>query len=72
MTKEAKKLLADKGYDPNYGARPLKRIIQQLILDKIAKLIIEAQVKEGETVTIDKNMDEIIIKEVEQPRAVKV
>jgi len=66
VSKEAKKLLAAKGYDPNFGARPLKRIIQQLILDRIARDIIEGRTKEGDTVNIDAQGEEIVLKEAEK------
>ncbi|MDD3531979.1 MAG: AAA family ATPase [Candidatus Shapirobacteria bacterium] len=50
---QAKKLIADLGYDPQYGARPLKRVIQNNILDKIALLIVEGKIKEGQTVKVN-------------------
>lgn len=50
---KAKKMLAEKGYDVTFGARPLKRIIQNLILDELAMRIIEGTVKEGDKVIID-------------------
>ncbi len=52
VSKETKKLLAEKGFDPVYGARPLKRIIQQMILDKLALEIVEGRIQEGEKVKI--------------------
>jgi ATP-dependent Clp protease ATP-binding subunit ClpB len=52
---KVKKLLADKGYDITYGARPLKRIIQTMILDELALEIIEGKVKEGDKVKIELN-----------------
>ncbi|NQV89231.1 MAG: ATP-dependent chaperone ClpB [Parcubacteria group bacterium] len=48
----AKKLLAEKGYDPVYGARPLKRVIQSEILDPLAMKIITGELKEDQTVSI--------------------
>jgi ATP-dependent Clp protease ATP-binding subunit ClpB len=56
----AKKLLAEKGYDPTYGARPLKRAIQTMLLDKLALEIVEGNIKENDTVKIalDKNKKE--------------
>ena len=45
--------LADKGYDPQFGARPLNRLIQNTILNKIANLVIGASVRPGDTVVID-------------------
>lgn len=62
FTSKAKKLIAEKGYDPQYGARPLRRAIQDLILDELALQIVENKVKEGESVTIDANKEHIVIK----------
>ncbi len=62
VSAKAKKFLAEKGYDPNYGARPLKRLIQQSILDEIAKEIIASQIKEGDSVSIDAEEKGIVIK----------
>ena len=50
---KVKKMLADKGYDITFGARPLKRVIQNQILDELAMRIIEGKIKEGDKVTID-------------------
>jgi ATP-dependent Clp protease ATP-binding subunit ClpB len=50
---KVKKMLADKGYDTTFGARPLKRIIQNMILDELALDIIEGKIKEGDSITID-------------------
>ncbi|MCR4312431.1 MAG: ATP-dependent chaperone ClpB, partial [Candidatus Uhrbacteria bacterium] len=61
-TERAKKLLAKKGYEPMYGARPLKRIIQSLILDPLAMKIVKGEVPESATVTIDAKQDEIELK----------
>jgi len=73
VTKEAKKLLADKGYDPNYGARPLKRIIQQLILDETAKLIIEGVVKDGDSVIVNSEAGQIVVsREIKDKVAIAV
>jgi len=59
---KAKDLLAKLGYDPQFGARPLKRVIQTNILDKIAMMIIEGKVKEGETVKVDVDRNQFLIK----------
>ncbi len=47
LTEEAKELLAQDGYDPVYGARPLKRTIQRQILDPLSLEILEGRFKEG-------------------------
>ena len=49
--------LAVKGYDPIYGARPLKRLIQREVGDKLAKALLEGQYGEGSTVTVDVALD---------------
>jgi len=59
FTKEAKELLATKGYDPVYGARPLKRLIQQQILDPLAMLIIGKTAVENKTVSVGVKGDQI-------------
>ena len=50
---EIKEMLAKEGFDPMYGARPLKRLIQNKILDELALEIIEGKVKEGDKILID-------------------
>ncbi len=62
VTERAKKLLATKGYDANFGARPLKRVLQNLILDPLAMMIVKGEVKEDDSVTIDAKKDEIEIR----------
>ena len=52
---KAREWLADKGYDPAYGARPLKRVIQKSVQDPLAELILSGQVKDGETVKVSAN-----------------
>lgn len=53
LTTKAKEVLAKEGYDPAFGARPLKRVIQKRILDMLAKEIIEGKVTESSSVNID-------------------
>jgi ATP-dependent Clp protease ATP-binding subunit ClpB len=53
LTDAAKSLLAEKGYDSAYGARPLKRVMQKLIQDPLAEEILSGQVKDGDSVTVD-------------------
>ncbi|MEA3322648.1 MAG: ATP-dependent chaperone ClpB [Patescibacteria group bacterium] len=61
VTNAAKKFLAKKGFDPLYGARPLKRTIQQELLDPLAMKIIDGTVKSGDIVNIDIKRKEINI-----------
>ena len=53
VTEEAKSYLVDKGYDKKYGARPLKRTIQNLIEDKLAEEILDGSVRQGDIVIVD-------------------
>ena len=55
VTKAAEAYLADTGYDPMFGARPLKRTIQNLIQNPLAKKIIAGEYKEGDTIYIDRD-----------------
>lgn len=72
LTDEAKDVVAEKGYDPVYGARPLKRTIQKLIQDPLATEILKGDFKEGDNVVVDvdKNRELIIAKE-EKPKKKK-
>ncbi len=53
LSDKARAMLADMGYDPQYGARPLKRVIQREIQNRIARAILEGSVQDGDTVNID-------------------
>lgn len=57
LTEAAKEYLADAGYDPVYGARPLKRVIQREIMDPLAMKILEGQFREGDTVLVDYTLE---------------
>ncbi|MEQ8558329.1 MAG: ATP-dependent chaperone ClpB [Henriciella sp.] len=53
LSEEARTWLADRGYDPVYGARPLKRVIQKELQDPLARLVLEGKVADNSTVTVD-------------------
>jgi ATP-dependent Clp protease ATP-binding subunit ClpB len=53
VTEAARAWLADKGYDPLYGARPLRRLIQSAIGDQLAKELLGGRITDGDTVTVD-------------------
>ncbi len=53
VTPRAKEVLADLGYDPVFGARPLKRVIQRQLLDRLAMEMLSGKIQDGETVTVD-------------------
>lgn len=61
LSDESKDRLANEGYDPIYGARPLNRVLQKLVLNPLAMLLIRGQVKEGETVNITMREGELHI-----------
>lgn len=61
ITDAAKDLILETGYDAQYGARPLKRAIQTLIEDKLAKLALTGQIHENSAIVADKAGDEISI-----------
>ena len=54
MTPAAREYLAVKGYDPAYGARPLKRLIQKEVQDALALKLLSGEIREGDTVEIDR------------------
>jgi ATP-dependent Clp protease ATP-binding subunit ClpB len=53
LTPEAKQLIINEGYDPAYGARPLKRVIQRKLLDPMALQLLEGDFNEGDTIDVD-------------------
>ncbi len=62
VTESAKSFIAEKGYDPQFGARPLKRYVRQTVETLVARKIIEGNISEGDTLTVDLENDEIVIK----------
>ncbi|NLF64020.1 MAG: ATP-dependent chaperone ClpB [Chloroflexi bacterium] len=71
FTEEAKRLLAEEGYDPAYGARPLKRALQRLVADPLALAILEGEFQDGDTVVVDADAGGIVFRHGERtPEAV--
>lgn len=62
---EARELLADLGYDPEMGARPLRRVIQNKVEDQLSDALLAGEFKHGDAVLIDVADDEIVLKEVD-------
>jgi ATP-dependent Clp protease ATP-binding subunit ClpB len=52
LTDDAKQLLGDMGYDPTYGARPLRRVIQKQLTDRLALALLQGELREGDEVTV--------------------
>ncbi len=61
LSDKARSWLAEKGYDPVYGARPLKRVSQQTLQDPLARLLLEGRLHDGETVTVDVEADSLTL-----------
>jgi len=61
LTDAARDLLAEMGFDPQYGARPLKRVIQQEVENRIARSLLDGTIHEGDTVTIDAKDGKLVI-----------
>ena len=61
LTEGARTWLANRGYDPVYGARPLKRVIQKELQDPLARLILEGRIRDGETIKVDVEGDALTI-----------
>jgi ATP-dependent Clp protease ATP-binding subunit ClpB len=61
VSPEARDLIGRMGYDPSFGARPLKRVIRRELEDRVAKLLLEGQVGDGATVSVTARGDEIAL-----------
>ena len=61
LTEEAKKMIVDGGYDPNYGARPLKRYLQKYVETLAARKILSGDVHAGDTLVLDVQNGEFIV-----------
>jgi ATP-dependent Clp protease ATP-binding subunit ClpB len=53
LTDDARTLLGNLGYDPTYGARPLKRVVQKHLVDRLALSILQGELREGDLVAVD-------------------
>jgi ATP-dependent Clp protease ATP-binding subunit ClpB len=71
LTEAACVLIAREGYDPVYGARPLRRFIQREVETRIGRALIAGEIADGATITIDAEQDELIVRwreaEAEEP-----
>ena len=59
VTPEARAWLAHRGYDPHYGARPLRRLIQRSVEDQLARTLLAGEVRDGDTVRVDLDGDKL-------------
>jgi ATP-dependent Clp protease ATP-binding subunit ClpB len=67
LTDAAKDQLVREGYDPTYGARPLKRTIQRRVLDALALRVLEGDFVEGDTVVVDAGKDGLVFEKRRAP-----
>jgi ATP-dependent Clp protease ATP-binding subunit ClpA len=65
VTDAARSVLGREGYDPTFGARPLKRTIQRLVQDPLSLKLLQREVNDGDTITVDAEGDKIVF----QPKA---
>src|SRR5438094_2204505 len=72
LTPAALELIANEGYDPTYGARPLKRVIQRRIQDSLAMAILAGKFGEVDTVVVDAEKGERIMRKAGRPEAAAV
>ena len=61
LTDEARELLGDMGYDPTYGARPLRRVIQKQLIDRLALALLAGEIHAGDAVTVDVDDGELVL-----------
>jgi ATP-dependent Clp protease ATP-binding subunit ClpB len=61
LSEAAKDLLAIEGYDPQFGVRPLKRVIQRQVENRIARAILDGTIRDGDTITIDAHNDKLVL-----------
>jgi len=67
VTTAAKQLIMKEGYDPNYGARPLKRAIQKMVEDALSEEIIKKTVQPGDTILVDAENGKIVVRQQKIP-----
>jgi len=67
LSDDARRLLGNLGYDPTYGARPLKRVIQKHLVDPLALAILEGEFREGDTVRVEAADGELVLVKADVP-----
>jgi ATP-dependent Clp protease ATP-binding subunit ClpB len=67
LSDEARTLIGNLGYDPTYGARPLKRVIQKRLVDRLALKLLEGEFQPGDTVRVDASEGELTFVKVDAP-----
>jgi ATP-dependent Clp protease ATP-binding subunit ClpC len=67
VTEAAKNLLADEGYDPDYGARPLRRVIQYRVEDALSDELLASKFEDGDVVVVDAQDNKIVLRPEDEP-----
>ena len=70
LTDAAKEVLAEAGWDPTYGARPLKRALQRLVENPLAQRLLEGEFAEGDTIRVDAQNGELVFEHAAEPARV--
>ena len=66
VTEEGRELLTEEGYDPQFGARPLRRAIQRLVEDPLSEALLSGIISDGDTVLLDRDGDKLTVQRAEQ------
>jgi len=69
LTDDAKKILAKEGFDPAYGARPLRRAIQRHIEDRLSEELLKGNISKGDTVNIESEDGQLVVKRLEKTKS---
>ena len=67
LSDKARELLGNLGFDPTYGARPLKRVIQKQLVDKLALALLEGEIREGQRIAVDAKKGELAFESAGEP-----
>jgi len=66
LTEPAQDLLAEMGYDPQFGARPLKRVLQREVTNQLSKYLLSGEFKAGDTIYVNANKDQLSFDKTEK------
>ncbi len=69
LTDDARTLIGNLGYDPAYGARPLRRVIQKQLTDRLALALLQGELRDGDSVAVDAEGGELVLKVAERETA---
>jgi ATP-dependent Clp protease ATP-binding subunit ClpB len=69
LTEKAREMLGNMGYDPTYGARPLRRVIQKQLTDRLALALLRGEIHTGDSVKVDTREGELVLEPIQAPAA---